>query len=209
MKIDRLTVGFLSTNCYIVSDGENAVVIDPGADAERILEKLSNENLKLCAIFLTHAHFDHTLAVKKIKDETGAPIYAASGENERMRDAEISGHTMLRHREFNPISADEEFFDGVRLTFGKMDFEIILTPGHTEGSVCIMTENAMFSGDTLFEGTCGRCDLHGGSFPEMLKTLKRLYDIESDYDVYPGHGEKTTLSREKAYNPYVAEAVRQ
>ncbi len=209
MKIDRLTVGFLSTNCYIVSDGENAVVIDPGADAEGILQKLSDEKLRLSAIFLTHAHFDHTLAVKKIKDETGAPIYAAAGEKERLRDAEISGHTMLRRREFVPLSADEEFFDGMKLTFGEMDFEIILTPGHTEGSVCIITEDAMFSGDTLFEGTCGRCDLQGGSFPEMLKSLKRLYNIERDYDVYPGHGEKTTLSREKMYNPYMAEAVKQ
>lgn len=208
MKVETFVVGFLGTNCYIAHDGKCAVVIDPGADADRILEFLESEGLLLSHILLTHAHFDHVLAVDEIKKETGAVLVSTVGERERLRSAEISGHTMLKRREFIPLAADIEVSDGEELTVGEMAFKFIATPGHTEGSVCIICEDTMFSGDTLFAGTCGRCDLIGGSIDEMMKSLKLLSELLCDYKVLPGHGEATTLSGEKLTNPYMAEAVK-
>ncbi len=208
MKTETFVVGFLNTNCYLVYDGEDAVVIDPGAEADRILSRASELNVKIRYIFLTHGHFDHTLAVREIKDATAAPLVATAGERARLSDAEISGHTMLRHREFIPLEADIEVSDGEKLTVGSMTFEFMATPGHTEGSVCILCEDAMFSGDTLFEGTCGRCDLIGGDIGQMMASLKKLYELPRDFKVLSGHGEETTLSRERATNMYMAEAAR-
>ncbi|MBR5219202.1 MAG: MBL fold metallo-hydrolase [Clostridia bacterium] len=177
MRTERLVVGFLKTNCYIVHDGKCAVVIDPGANAQGILDILRENELSLKYIFLTHAHFDHVLAVKPIAEATGAKICASKGERERMRDAEMSGHTMLRNREFIPISADEELSENKDICVGEMTFSVIETPGHTEGSVCIICENSLFSGDTLFFGSCGRCDLAGGNYEDMKSSLKKLYNL--------------------------------
>lgn len=208
MKTEIFSVGFLGTNCYLVHDGKEAVVIDPGAEAERILARASELGVTIRYIFLTHGHFDHTLAVCEIADVTGAPIVATSGERARLSDEEISGHTMLRTRTFIPLVADMEVADGDKITVGEMTFEFMFTPGHTEGSVCIFCEDTMFSGDTLFAGTCGRCDLIGGDSAQMMLSLKKLYNLEGDFRVLSGHGEETTLSREREENMYMAEAAR-
>lgn len=208
MKVETLVVGFIDTNCYIAHDGKNAVVIDPGADAERILAKAEELGVAISHIFLTHAHFDHVLAVSEIIKKTGAKLVANIGERKRMCDAELSGHTALRRREFIPLYADIEIAESGSIDVGEMHFEFVRTPGHTEGSMCIICDDTMFSGDTLFAGTCGRCDLAGGDYEEMLRTLKKLYLIEGDYKVLPGHESATTLSHERIYNPYMAEAMR-
>ena len=208
MIIETMSVGFLGTNCYLVYSGDKAVVIDPGADAERILKRADELSLKIEYVFLTHAHFDHVLAVSEITKRTGAPLVSTAGERLRLTDAEVSGHTMLRNREFIPLRADREVFDGEKITVGDMTFEFMLTPGHTEGSVCILCGDVMFSGDTLFAGTCGRCDLSGGDIGEMMKSLKRLSLLSGDFRVLSGHGEETTLSRERATNMYMIEAAR-
>ena len=208
MTIETMSVGFLGTNCYLVYSGDKAVVIDPGADAERILRRAEELSLKIEYIFLTHAHFDHVLAVSEIAKRTGAPLVSTEGERLRLTDAEVSGHTMLRNREFIPIHADREVSDGEKITVGDMTFEFMLTPGHTEGSVGIFCEDVMFSGDTLFAGTCGRCDLVGGDIGEMMKSLKKLSSLTGDFRVLSGHGEETTLSRERSTNMYMIEATR-
>lgn len=209
MKTETFVVGFLNTNCYLVYDGEDAVVIDPGSEAERILNRADELGVKIRYIFLTHGHFDHTLAVREIKDATGAPLVSTAGERVRLSDEETSGHTMLRHREFVPLKADIEVSDGEKMTVGNMTFEFMATPGHTEGSVCIICEDTMFSGDTLFEGSCGRCDLIGGDISQMMKSLKKLYELPGEFRVLSGHGAETTLSRERVTNMYMAEAARQ
>ncbi len=208
MKVETLVVGFIDTNCYIAHDGKNAVVIDPGADAERILAKAEELGVAILHIFLTHAHFDHVLAVSEIIKKTGAKLVANIGERNRLCDSELSGHTALRRREFIPLYADIEIAESGSIDVGEMHFEFVRTPGHTEGSMCIICDDTMFSGDTLFAGTCGRCDLAGGDYEEMLRTLKKLYLIEGDYKVLPGHESATMLSRERIYNPYMAEAMR-
>jgi len=208
MKVEVLKVGFIDTNCYIAYSGSRAVVIDPGADAQGIMNKANELGVSIEYIFLTHTHFDHVLAVDEIMKKTGAKLVAHPGERERMNDPEISGQSKLRNREFIPLTADIEVNDGDTLDVGDMHFEFIHTPGHTEGSICIVCEDTMFSGDTLFAGTCGRCDLHGGDFEEMLRTLKKLSALTKDYRVLPGHEGETTLARERRYNPYIAEAGR-
>ncbi len=209
MTVETMTVGFLGTNCYLVYSGDKAVVIDPGADAERILKRAEELSLKIEYIFLTHAHFDHVLAVSEIIKRTGASLVSTEGERLRLTDAEVSGHTMLRNREFIPLCADREVTNGEKITVADMTFEFIITPGHTEGSVCILCGDVMFSGDTLFAGTCGRCDLAGGDIGEMMKSLKRLLLLPGDFRVLSGHGEETTLSRERETNMYMIEAARQ
>lgn len=209
MKVETLVVGFINTNCYLVHDGKSAVVIDPGADAERIMAKAEALGVEIHYVFLTHAHFDHVLAVSEIIEKTGAKLVANVGERERMCSAELSGQTALRRREFVPLYADIEILESGNLKVGEMKFTFIRTPGHTEGSMCIICEDTMFSGDTIFAGTCGRCDLAGGDYSEMLVSLRKLYELPGDYKVLPGHEESTTLSHERVYNPYMAEAMRQ
>lgn len=208
MTIEAMSVGFLGTNCYLVYSGEKAVVIDPGADAERIHGRVEKLSLKVEYVLLTHAHFDHVLAVSEIIEKTGAKLVSTAGERLRLADEEVSGHTMLRTREFIPLSADMEVSDGEVLSVGDMTFEFIATPGHTEGSVCIKSGDVLFSGDTLFADTCGRCDLAGGDINEMMKSLKKLYELPGDFRVLPGHGEETALSRERESNMYMIEAAR-
>lgn len=209
MKVETIVVGFLNTNCYIAHDGKEAVVIDPGANAAEIISTAEALGVTISHIFLTHAHFDHVLAADELIKKTGAKLVANAAERGRMCDASLSGQTMLRRREFVPLYADIEIAQSGAIDVGEMHFEFILTPGHTEGSMCIICEDTIFSGDTLFAGTCGRCDLEGGDYAEMLKSLKKLYETEGDYKVLPGHEGATTLSYERANNPYMAEAMRQ
>ena len=208
MKVETLVVGFINTNCYIAHDGREAVIIDPGANAEQIIAKADELGVSIRYIFLTHAHFDHVLAVDEIIKKTGAKLVANAGERERLRDAELSGQNVLRRRDFTALSADVEIASEGAMDIGEMHFEFISTPGHTEGSMCIICEDTMFSGDTLFAGTCGRCDLAGGDYGEMLSSLRKLYALPGDYKVLPGHEQATTLSHERVYNPYMAEAMR-
>ncbi len=208
MNIKTIPVGFLGTNCYLVHDGCEAVVIDPGADAERILAMAEADGVKIKYIFLTHAHFDHVLAVSDIQKKTGAVLVANTAEKKRMCDEYLCGCGALGRQKFIPLYADVEIDERGTLDIGKMRFEFIRTPGHTEGSMCIVCDNVMFSGDTLFAGTCGRCDLPGGDYEEILRSLKMLYELPGDMRVLPGHERETTLSQERVYNPYMAEAMR-
>ncbi len=208
MNVKTLVVGFIKTNCYIAYNGKDAVVIDPGADAEGILAAAQELGVEIKYVFLTHAHFDHVLAADEVIRQTGAKLVAHAAEKERMCDAELSGQTMLRRRKFIPLYADVEIVGGGSIDVGDMHFEFIPTPGHTEGSMCIICGDTMFSGDTLFAGTCGRCDLAGGSYSEIMKSLKKLYELPGDYKVLPGHECATTLENERKTNPYMAEAMR-
>lgn len=207
MTIKTIVVGHLSTNCYLVYDNDsNAAIIDPGDSEEILTAEIKNLGLNIKYIFLTHGHFDHIMAVDSVKKATGAKIIISEEDSDLLADPgrSLAFKVRMSHKS---MKADITAKDGDIFTVGDMQFKFLLTPGHTRGSAVILCEKAMFSGDTLFADDCGRCDLPGGDYSMMLGSLKRLSELEGDYDVYPGHDEKTKLSREKVYNINMRQAI--
>lgn len=191
MNLKTLALGAYQTNCYILSGGHDALVIDPGYEADTILDALDGLTLK--AILLTHGHFDHVGAVKDLVAETGCAVYIHAAEA-TMPPMMTAGdlyytHTYDEGDTISPIA-------GVKLT-------VLHTPGHTPGSVCLVCGQDLFAGDTLFAGSCGRVDLPGGDPVRMVQSLNRLASLKADYRVHPGHGPSTTLAQEKRHNPYL------
>lgn len=202
LKIHALPLGSYQTNCYIVHDegSKSCCIIDPGYDAETILGKIAELGLTVDAIALTHGHFDHVGAVKAIVQATNCYLW--------MHQADYTQRKNLENDYLYPLHdwdcANVRFWkEGEVIHAGGLGFTVMETPGHTQGSVCLLCENVLFTGDTLFAGSCGRTDLPGGDWPTILKSLARLAALEKDYTVYPGHGESTTLAQEKLYNPYL------
>ena len=192
LKIHTLTLGLFQVNCYIVhkENATSCVVIDPGYDEKKILQFLWEHALQAEAILLTHGHFDHVGAMKALAIELDCPVYIRPEE-----------HTMPQALTAGPLGDTVTYPD--RFSVAGMDFSVLHTPGHTPGSVCLLVEDAMFSGDTLFAGSCGRTDLPGGNWNIIQNSLHLLRDLPEDYRVFPGHGEETTLSYEKKTNPYL------
>ena len=180
MKMITLPLGALETNCYVVYDeaSKACALVDPGAMPQTILDTLEKNELALQKIFLTHAHFDHTGALRAL------------------------------HEKFPDLVYTDTFLDGDEISMPPLTFRVLATPGHTQGSSCLICGDTIFSGDTLFEGCCGRTDLPGGDGAQMLASLKRLAELPGDYHVLPGHGEDTTLDRERRTNYYMREAMR-
>lgn len=202
MLIKALPVGQLETNCYIVTDEETleCAIIDPGAEANTILDYIETNNLKPRAIMLTHGHFDHCIALDSVMEEVDAPAYVHKGEI-------TDDHTKQRHK-IKDNGKLTFYSEGDVIKVGKLEFYVMETPGHSDGSVTLRCENALFTGDTLFRDSCGRTDL-GGDLQTLMNSLKRLAELEGDYEVYPGHEEFTSLSRERSFNQYVKAAISQ
>ena len=204
MLIKTLPVGYLGTNCYIVTD-ENTLkcaIVDPGADSNTILDYVESNKLATEAIFLTHGHFDHNMALDAVVEATGAPVYI------NKRDIHLGRHSM--YNKSKTLIEDGRvrwYAEGDVITVGSLDFHVLETPGHSPGSVTLKCESALFTGDTLFRDSCGRTDLEGGDMDTLLESLRRLAGLEGDFEVYPGHEETSTLNRERAFNYYMKEAV--
>lgn len=192
MTVHVLTLGAYRTNTYIVQNGGRCAVIDPGYEPETILSFLDTHGLTAEAVLLTHGHFDHVGGVKAVAAETGCRVW--------LHPAELSMPPRLTA---GPLYYTDALADGDTVTAAGLTFRVLHTPGHTPGSVCLAVEDTLFSGDTLFAGSCGRTDLPGGSRRAMKESLRRLAALEIDYTVLPGHGESTELDREKRYNPYM------
>ena len=193
MNVKKLALGAYQTNCYLLFEGDKAVVIDPGYEADTILRALETLGMSLEAILLTHGHFDHVGAVKELVSETDCAVYIHPAEL-NLPPMITAGqlyytHTYVEGDTISPVSG--------------MELKVLHTPGHTPGSVCLIWKDQMFSGDTLFQGSCGRVDLPGGDPRVMMESLRRLASLEAEYHVHPGHGSSTTLSAEKRYNPYL------
>jgi hydroxyacylglutathione hydrolase len=230
-----LPVGLLQCNCHIVGDPQarEAIVIDPGDDAARILEAIDRHHLKVTAIIVTHTHIDHVVGLHRVREATGAPVYVHADDLSlyRMLDVQAS---WLGWKTPQQVQIDQLVREGDVIRWGGYAAQILHTPGHTPGSICVYmptdtpsvrTEagdakhvNAnpadakpanggtgqLFAGDTLFSGSIGRTDLWGGSFEGIIHSLKgKLLELPDNTIVYPGHGETTTIGKERATNPFL------
>ena len=193
LKVYAMALGAYQTNCYIIHDenSKHCCVIDPGYDANAILDKLDALGLNLEAVLLTHGHFDHVGAVKELAAETQCDVY--------LHPEDLSMPPMMTA---GPLYYTKTYAEGSQLKLAGLDISVLHTPGHTPGSVCLLVENVLFSGDTLFAGSCGRTDI-GGDRAAIQRSLNRLASMDADFRVFPGHGESTTLAAEKRYNPYM------
>jgi glyoxylase-like metal-dependent hydrolase (beta-lactamase superfamily II) len=207
----HLVVGPLQCNCYIVGDPDTseAIVIDPGDDADRLAESIAAKGLTVTAIVATHAHFDHVVAAERLRALTGAPFYLHADDKPVLAWMQESGRMFLGIDLPPPPEVDTEAREGDRVVAGAVDLEVIHTPGHSPGSITLVGEGAVFAGDTLFAGSIGRTDLPGGDTQALLDAVKdKLFRLDDDLPVYPGHGPATTLGQEKETNPFVGQGSR-
>lgn len=205
MIFDTIPVGQIDTNCYLIGDEAANVcaVVDPGGSPERALAMIEKSGLELKMILLTHGHWDHVGAIPALLEKwPDLPVYAH--EKELCPADEPNPHYFFPNAGKN----QRTYGEGDVLELGNLKLKVLHTPGHSGGSVVILAEDVMLSGDTLFAGTCGRCDLPGGGEENMLKSLARLGRLEGDYKVCPGHGPLSTLEHERKTNPYMNQAMR-
>ena len=205
MIIERLQLGIYGTNCYIIGcdTTKEAIVIDPGGEPEEILYKANDLGLKIKYIALTHGHGDHIGGLIELRNETGAPVLIHKEDEELLVNAKMNLSEQISRRKIE-VTPDRYLDEGTALNVGKLDFEVIHTPGHTKGSVCLKVQDNIFSGDTLFAGSIGRTDLYGGSYDNIIASINNKLMIYDDNDkVFPGHGPASTIGKEKETNPYI------
>ena len=191
MNIQKLPLGLYQTNTYLLANDTEAVVIDPGYEADTILDALAGKTLK--AILLTHGHFDHVGAVKELVAETGCEVWIHAAEA-----------TMPPMVTAGPLYFTHTYDEGDTVSpIAGLELTVLHTPGHTPGSVCLLMGKEMFSGDTLFACSFGRTDLPGGDPRKMMESLRRLASLQGNFFIHPGHGGSTTLDAEKRFNPYM------
>lgn len=204
MILKGLEVGMLATNCYIAGCGETGIgaVIDPGDEGERVIEQLNKLGLKCRYIILTHGHVDHTGAVGDVHAATGAEVLVHRADAERLVNP--ARYSLLPVVSRKPKTADRLLEDGDKIQVGRITLEVIHTPGHTPGGICLRVGDVLFTGDTLFYGSVGRSDLPGGSHAELINSIKtKLLVFPDDTKVYPGHGPASTIGTEKKINPFL------
>ena len=198
MKVYSLMLGSYQTNCYLAADDDGVcAVIDPGYTPERVLEAAQRYGLTIRAVLLTHGHFDHVGGVRGVAEAARCPVWLCEAD------------TALPERlTAGPLYYTDTYADGDTVEVGSLRFTVLETPGHTPGSVCLLCENVLFSGDTLFAGSCGRTDFVGGSMTTLMDSLARLGRLTGNYRVLPGHMEPSDLDTERRMNPYLIQAMR-
>lgn len=202
MFFHRFVLGELATNSYIIADEDtkNAVLFDAPDNANKILDYLQKKELILKKIFLTHAHFDHILALKEIKEATGAKILLHKDEEKYLKDNSLN----LSPKPLDLPEADQLLDDNEVISLDQLTIRVIHTPGHTEGSVCYLVNDVLISGDTLFLGSIGRADFPLGNFEDEISSIKeKLMLLDDEAKVYPGHGFSTKIGKERKENPYL------
>lgn len=190
MNIEKIVLGNIDQNCYIIWGPDNkALIIDPGEEKQLIKDTIEQKSLEVIYVINTHGHWDHTGANSISKDLSAKLLIHEADED------------------IIPDKPDGFLSDGQELAFGQSKAKIYHTPGHTEGSVCLQIGGHLFTGDTLFSGSIGRTDLPGGSTGQMMRTLARLKDCDKSLKVYPGHGPDSTIERELRLNPYMTDTA--
>lgn len=188
-----VTGNIYQENCYIIFDDKDSIIIDPGDDFDLIDNAITQNKLVPSAVLLTHGHFDHVGAVKSLKEKYNIKVYMNSDDLELL--------SFMRTKDFD-IDVDIKNLEEIFV--GNIKIKCIKTPGHSKGSVCYIIDDFLFSGDTLFAGSIGRCDLPGGSPVALLNTLSTIVvKLDDKFIVLPGHGEKSTIAEEKSRNLYL------
>ena len=203
MEVKRYQVGPIGTNCYFVGDEatKKGCIIDPGDEGARLVQEWEKFGYSMEAILLTHGHYDHTTGLPEVAAAfPGAPIY--------VHQEDVCQGGKPEFYQCAALSAMHYVHDGDTIAVGSIRFTVLETPGHTPGSVVFQTDRALFTGDTLFAGSCGRVDFPGGDWGQMCVSLRRLANLEGNYQVYPGHEQVSTLDNERAGNPFMRSAVR-
>jgi glyoxylase-like metal-dependent hydrolase (beta-lactamase superfamily II) len=197
MRITRLIVGLISTNCYVVRAGDDVMVVDPGGDPERIIGELDGAVPRY--IVNTHGHPDHVGANNALAEATGAPVLMHE------EDVKLLGGTGIFGGIFNKPSKSDRFLeDGDELELDDLTIGVLHTPGHTPGGICLYTPGVVFVGDTLFAGSVGRTDMGGGDYNTLIESIKsKLLSLPPDTKVLPGHGPESTIALERATNPFL------
>ena len=211
LDVRQLTVGPIAENCYVLraAGSDRALIVDPGEEAERILAEVEGMGAEVEAILVTHCHFDHVGAVTPVAKATGAPVYCPEVELPLLAD--IMSFTIPGFGPYEGYEAEETVKGGEALQLAGLTLDVLFTPGHSPGHVTysVRGEQALFSGDVLFQGSVGRVDLPGGDGPTLLRSIQALVESHPpETAVYPGHMGTTTLGAERASNPFLAELAR-
>ena len=207
---EHRAVGPLACNCYVVGDPvtKHAIVIDPGGDAEDLMEVIAAQGIVVDAIIATHAHFDHIVAAEHVRRASGAPFFMHEADKPLLDWFQESGRMFLGLELGAPPEVDRDAPEGLKLTAGSASLEVLHTPGHSPGSISLVGEGIVFAGDTLFAGSIGRTDLPGGDTQALLDGVQqKLFPLGDDVIVYPGHGPRTTLGEERVSNPFVGQGA--
>ncbi len=206
MKVKRFTYGSCVANSYVLTkeNSNKAVIIDCCGANRKILDYISECGCELSAILLTHGHFDHIEGVRELRELTGAKIYIFNTENRFLFDKNLNLSNSEDWTEDESCSADFLLSDGDVIKVGDFEIQVIHTPGHTSGSVCYKIGNEIFTGDTLFKQSIGRSDFPTGDYNVEIDSIyNKLFSLENDTKVYPGHGFSTTIGKEKEENPFL------
>lgn len=203
MKIETLALGPLQANCYIVSDGADCIIIDPGGEPQRLLDHCRQANLQPSLVLLTHGHVDHIAAACALK-AAGATVLAHEADHHFVENPHPYFAQMVGGLEACHVDGNLE--DGQKVTVGDTTLTVIHTPGHSLGCVCLLGPGLVFTGDTLFAGSVGRTDLPGGDWATLVTSLRRLIDLTTpETIIYPGHGPQSTMGEEVQTNPFLQE----
>lgn len=205
MYMERIPVGIYGTNCYILGcdKTKKAAVIDPGGDADKILKLIQEKDFDLEYIILTHGHGDHIGAVEEIKNKTNANILIHKDDEYLIKDANKNLSSMMSCPDVE-LEADKLLNDGEIIKLGELEIKVIHTPGHTPGGISLKVDNMLFTGDTLFANSIGRTDFEGGSYDQIISSIKnKLLIYDDSTKVFPGHGPSSTIGTEKKGNPFL------
>ncbi|MDQ1329034.1 MAG: hydroxyacylglutathione hydrolase [Candidatus Poribacteria bacterium] len=204
MIVHTLTLGSMQANCYLLECEEthSAIVIDPGDDAEVILDILEKRKLNLEFIINTHGHIDHISANADLKKKTSAKLYIHRLDADMIINPQKNLSSFIG-RDISSPSADKILEDGDNLEVGTIILKVIHTPGHSPGSICLLADESVFTGDLLFAGSIGRYDFPGSSYNQIISSLKMIMELDDDLVVYSGHGPITTIGEERNTNPFI------